>query len=333
MAHQFLDTAQILVTAGRGGHGCRSFHHAPGERHRRADGGNGGDGGDVILRADPQVITLLDCAYRKQYRAGAGGHGGSNARQGARGKHCVVPVPPGTLVRDAASNALLRDLAQPDERAIVATGGRGGRGNLTTREVTRGEPGEERLLDLELKLIADVGLVGLPNAGKSSLLRRISHATPRVASFPFTTKSPVLGVVEVPDGDTNFTACDIPGLIAGAHLGKGLGLAFLRHVERTRLLLYVLDMAGSEGRHPWEDFQTLQAELAAYHPSLGDKPRVIAANKMDLPTAQRYLQEFQQSLQEDIHPISCLTGDGMDALRHGVWRTLQALALTGQAIP
>lgn len=329
MAHQFLDTAQILVTAGRGGHGCRSFHQAPGERHRRPDGGDGGDGGDVILEADPQIMTLLDCAYRKHYSAGAGRHGSSNGRQGARGQDVLVPVPPGTLVRDAATGALLRDLDQPRERLIAASGGRAGRGNMDRREVSQGTPGQERRLDLELKLLADVGLVGLPNAGKSSLLRRISHATPRVASFPFTTKSPVLGVVEAPERKATFTACDIPGLIAGAHLGKGLGLTFLRHVERTKLLLYVVDMAGSEGRRPWEDWQTLQTELVAYHPSLGEKPRVIAANKMDLPAAQRYLHEFQQSLQEEMYPISCLTGEGMEALVRGVWRKLQTVALTG----
>ena len=324
---QFLDTARILVTAGRGGRGCRSFQRQPGERFRRPDGGNGGDGGDVILEADLSVLTLRDCAYRKHYSAAPGRHGGSNGKQGACGDDRVVPVAPGTVVRNAKTGVVLRDLSAPGERVVVAVGGRGGRGNLTSRkEVTPGGPGEERLLELELKLIADVGLVGLPNAGKSSLIRRISRAAPKVAAYPFTTTTPVLGVASLSDGAVTMTICDIPGLIAGAHHGKGLGLAFLRHVERTKLLVYVIDMAGTEGRHPWEDFQMLQTELRAYDAAVAAKPRVIAANKTDLPAAQRYLQEFRQSLPETIWPISCLTGDGIPALLEAIGQQLHALS-------
>lgn len=331
MAITFLDIAQIRVTAGRGGRGCRSFQRAGRKRHRRPDGGDGGDGGHVILQASPAVVTLTDCAYRKQYRARPGAGGGSNGKRGATGEDCVVPVPAGTLVRDATTGELMRDLICAPESVMVARGGAGGRGNIASAIVTPGEPGEERLLDLELKLIADVGLVGLPNAGKSSLLRRISRATPRVAAFPFTTTSPVLGVATVPETGQTFTACDIPGLIAGAHAGKGLGLAFLRHAERTRLLVYVIDIAGTEGRHPWEDAQILQAELAAYSRGLADKPALLAANKADLPAAQRYLAELQQSLATmAIYPVSCLTGAGIPELVEAMWQGLQVTGDRGE---
>ena len=324
MALQFLDIAQIRVTAGHGGRGCRSFERLGRKHHRRPNGGDGGKGGDVILETQPMMMTLRDCAYRQHYRARLGGAGGSNGKHGAQGADCQVSVPPGTLVRDATTGELLRDLAHVADRVIVARGGRGGRGNLTAPSATPGAPGEDRLLDLELKLIADVGLVGLPNAGKSSLIRRISHAAPRVAAFPFTTTIPVLGVVAVPDTDQTLTVCDIPGLIAGAHAGKGLGLAFLRHAERTQLLVYVIDAAGSEGRHPWEDFQTLRAELAAYDHGVADKPYLIAANKTDLPAARRYVRELQQSLvTTTVYPISCLTGAGIPALMSTVWQQLQ----------
>ena len=325
---QFIDTAHIRVTAGHGGRGCRSFHRAGRGHHRVPDGGDGGPGGDVIFVADSSVMTLLDCAYRKHYRAGHGHHGGSNLKQGGRGSDCIVPVPAGTLVRNAASGVLLRDLARPGDRAIIAKGGRGGRGNITSADVGPGIHGAERVLDLELKLLADVGLVGLPNAGKSSLLRRISRATPRVAAYPFTTIAPMLGVVASQDAPLTFTACDIPGLIAGAHAGKGLGLTFLRHVERTGMLLYVIDMAGSEGRHPWNDFQTLQAELLAYGHGVAAKPRMIVANKMDLPSARKHLREFRQSLTEPVQPISSLTGDGIPSLVQAVGQQLKAVTDT-----
>jgi len=329
MATPFLDIAEVEVTAGRGGKGCQSFHREPFTRHRRPTGGHGGDGGDVILQADPALWTLRDCAYRKHYQATHGRQGSSNHRQGARGTDCLVRVPVGTVVRDCATNHRLRDLAAPGEHVIVARGGRGGRGNGTGGEATPGEPGESRQLSLELKLLADVGLVGLPNAGKSSLLRRISMATPKVAAYPFTTTTPHLGVVTVPDAEETWTVCDIPGLIDGAHVGKGMGTAFLRHVERTRVLVYVLDMAGSEGRHPWQDFQTLQTELTAYAASVGEKPRLLVANKMDLPAAQQQFPLFQQATTETVYPISALTGEGIPAL---VQALAQRLARLNRAV-
>ena len=321
---QFLDIVRIRVTAGRGGRGCRSFYRAGRGHWRVPNGGDGGDGGDVLMAADKGLATLYDLAYRKHYCAESGAHGGSNMKQGGRGDDCTVLVPPGTIIRDTATGRLLRELLEPGERVKVARGGRGGRGNAQVAEARPGGEGEERSLELELKLIADVGLIGLPNAGKSSLIRCISRATPRVAAYPFTTTVPVLGVVSLPDSPVAFTACDIPGLIAGAHAGKGLGLTFLRHVERTNVLVYVIDMAGTEGRDPWSDYHTLQQEITCYGHGVAAKPRVIAANKMDLPEARTYLKTFRAAMPDPIVPVSGLTGAGVPELIQAIWHCLPA---------
>ncbi|MBI2093411.1 MAG: GTPase ObgE [Candidatus Omnitrophica bacterium] len=311
----FVDQVQINVQGGDGGRGCSAFAQPPYTRYPYPDGGDGGDGGDVTLQADANVATLLDFHFRHEFVAGRGGHGGGNKKAGKQGEDIVIRVPAGTVARDAESGLILRDLASPGEAVVIVKGGRGGLGNATVPEAQEGQPGEFRCLRLELKLIADVGLIGLPNAGKSSLLARISTARPKIASYPFTTRYPVLGVVSLPGGDS-FVACDIPGLIEGAHTGKGLGFQFLRHIERTRVVVHVIDMAAVDGCDPLSAYGQINQELAAYSPDLAQKPQLIAANKMDLTEAQANLDHFRKSLgsKQPIWPISCATGEGIQDL-------------------
>ena len=316
----FIDTARITVEAGRGGDGCTSFYRDKFTRPY-ADGGHGGPGGHVILRVDPNIATLLDFQYRRQFAAGRGVHGGPNGRTGARGADCVIPVPPGTLVRDAQTGRLVADLTQPDQEIVVAGGGAGGIGNESHRDAEPGASGEERGLLFELKLIADVGIIGAPNAGKSTLLSRISSAHPTIGSYPFTTLNPVLGVVRL-SGEREFVACDVPGLIEGAHAGRGLGDQFLRHIERTRVLIHLLDMAGTEGRDPLDDLRMLTDELRAYNPALAKRPRLIVANKMDVPEAAAHLKRLRTKHKGRIYPISCATGEGIQPLLTAVWRPI-----------
>ena len=318
----FVDHAKIAVKAGDGGRGCSAFAQPPYTRFPYPDGGGGGDGGDVIVRTDHNIATLLDFQFRHEFSATRGGHGGGNRKTGRRGQDRVIRVPVGTVIREATSGDILRDLTQPDEEVMVALGGRGGVGNATAAEATPGQAGERRWLLLELKLIADVGLVGFPNAGKSSLLARISTARPKIAGYPFTTRYPVLGVVQV-ERWGSFVACDIPGLIEGAHEGRGLGIQFLRHVERTRLLVHVVDVAGVDGRDPCQAYARLNEELAAYSPRLRQRPQLVVANKMDLPQAQANLQTFRAAVPEPVIPISCATGAGVSELIETVWRRLQ----------
>ncbi len=253
--------------------------------------------------------------------AGRGVHGGPNGRTGAHGGDCVIPVPPGTLVRDTETGALVADLMQADQEIIVAHGGAGGIGNESKRDAQPGAPGEARGLSFELKLIADVGIIGAPNAGKSTLLSRISSAHPTIANYPFTTLNPVLGVVRL-SGEREFVACDVPGLIEGAHAGRGLGDQFLRHIERTRVLMHVLDMAGTDGRDPLDDLTMLTGELRAYNPALAKRPRLIVANKMDVPEAAAHLKRLRTKRKERIYPISCATGEGVQPLLTAVWRQI-----------
>ena len=334
----FVDHAQITVSAGDGGRGCAAFAQPPYTRFPYPDGGDGGAGGDVIVLADPQAATLLDFHFRHEFRAGRGRHGGSNQRTGKRGEDRVIRVPVGTVIRDAASGVALRDLTLPHEQVVIAKGGRGGLGNATATEAEPGAPGEARRLVLELKLIADVGLVGVPNAGKSSLLARISTARPKIGAYPFTTRYPVLGVVnmggrgsfvprqardERPERSRGtFVACDIPGLIEGAHAGKGLGIQFLRHVERTRLLVHLVDAAAVDGRDPVESLHQVNRELAAYAPELARRPQLVAANKIDLPAAKANLERLARAAGGPVWPISCATGEGIPALLQAVWQAL-----------
>ncbi len=321
----FVDFAQITVNAGDGGRGCSAFAQPPYIRYPYPDGGNGGDGGDVIFRADPNIATLLDFHFRHEFSAGRGGHGGSNKKTGKRGTPLVIRIPVGTVIHDTERESVLRDLTQAGEDVVIAKGGRGGFGNAAVPDAQPGAPGQRRALKLELKLIADVGIVGFPNAGKSSLLARISTARPKVGAYPFTTRYPVLGVVEV-KGRGSFVACDIPGLIEGAHEGKGLGIQFLRHIERTRVLVHLIDMAAVDGRDPVDAFHQLKKELVAYSPGLETKPEIIVANKMDLPEAHTRLAAFQHAIQQPVVTMSCATGHGIPALLNAVWRQLETLA-------
>jgi GTP-binding protein len=286
----------------------------------------------VIIVADPKLSTLIDYHYQKHYRAERGGHGRGKNQHGKKGEDLVLRVPVGTVVRDPEGGFCV-DLISPGQQVIVARGGRGGRGNArfvtpqqrAPRFAERGDPGEERWIELELKLIADVGLVGFPNAGKSSLLRKISAAHPKVAPYPFTTLEPCLGLVRV-DEEKSFVVADIPGLIEGAHQGVGLGHRFLRHIERTKVLVHVVDTAGTEGRDPRSDVRAVNKELGLYNPELLKRPMVIAANKMDLPGAAKNLHLLQKEFPEyQIYPISALTGAGVDQLVKGLAQILEGL--------
>lgn len=325
----FIDEATLRVRGGKGGNGCCAFRHEKFAPRGGPYGGNGGNGGSVYLRADPNLFTLLDIPTRVLYNAQDGEAGRGKKQTGANGADCVIAVPPGTIVRDAATGMTLRDLTQPGETVIVAAGGRGGRGNAAFATATnraprtceKGEPGEERGLALELKLIADVGLVGLPNAGKSTLLSHISDAHPKIADYPFTTLEPQLGIAQA-DGDRRFVVADLPGLIEGAHAGHGLGDEFLRHIERTRVICHVVDMAPVSGPDPVTAYRTIRNELKLYSKDLAAKRQVIAANKMDVTEAQGNLATFKRKVRARVFPISAATGNGLKELLRALAKEL-----------
>ncbi len=309
----FVDQAKIQVKAGDGGRGCRSFYRDKYMRDGIPDGGDGGKGADIVIRADKHLATLLDYRYRRHFTGRHGAHGSGNNKKGRDAEMVVVRVPVGTVVTDAATGCVLRDLANDKEEFCVARGGRGGRGNRhKIKEPTPGEPGETKELLFDLKLIAQVGVVGFPNAGKSTLISRVSNAHPKIACYPFTTKAPVLGVVS--SGDKRFVIADIPGLIEGSSCGRGLGDKFLRHVERTRILVHVVDISGFEGRDPLEDYKTINRELRGYSPKVAVKPQIVVANKMDIEGARENLERVKKRIRKKIYPISALQGDGLEAL-------------------
>jgi GTPase len=323
----FIDEAKVRIKAGSGGQGCNSFYRDAFHRGMkgRPDGGFGGGGGDVVFRADANIHTLLDFQYRQHLEAENGTHGSSNHKKGRRGADLIVRVPPGTIIRDAVTGLVMRDLAKPGENVVIARGGAGGRGNSKDRPAKKGSPGEEHVLALELKVIADAGIIGFPNAGKSTLISKISSAHPKIASYPFTTKEPVLGVVRIYD-DARFVVCEIPGLIKGAHEGRGLGDKFLRHVERTKLLVHLVDAAGCEGRDPVSDYAVLNEELKAYSEELWAKPQVIALNKTDLPDAKENIKAFRKKHRgKPVYPISAATGEGIKELLEAVYKKISAL--------
>jgi GTPase len=326
-----IDRARIWVKAGDGGNGSASFRREKYVPRGGPDGGDGGRGGTVYLRARPNLTSLLPFQFTTRFKAEHGGPGRSQQRHGKNGKDLFVDVPVGTVVWDDESGEILADLTEDDERTVVARGGRGGLGNVhfktSTRQAPRlaelGEPGEERWLRLELRMIADVGLVGLPNAGKSTLLAASSAARPKIADYPFTTLEPILGVVQVGGVDGQiFVMADIPGLIGGAAQGVGLGLEFLRHVRRTKVLVHVLDASGGlEGRDPLDDFETVNAELNAYEENLLAKPMLVALNKVDISEAQQNLEPLTAELQDrgyTVFPISAVTGEGVQVLLQAV---------------
>jgi len=308
----FIDSAKIHLKAGAGGDGCNSLYRDRVIRRGRPDGGSGGDGGDIIMQADKNKYTLLDFHYNRHYNAEDGRNGGSNHKQGKRGKNRIILVPPGTLIYDQKANDLLRDLEKDGDSLRVCRGGAGGKGNARHRDATPGASGEEKEVRLELKLIADVGIVGFPNAGKSTLISKISGATPKIACYPFTTREPVPGVVRF--GESDFVVVDIPGIMEGAHLGRGLGDKFLRHVERTKYLIHLIDMAAVDCRDPVSDYRTLNSEISQYSQELFKKPQFIVANKMDLPEAKKNLKEFKRSIKKKIFLISAIKGEGLSSL-------------------
>lgn len=333
----FVDEATIVVRAGRGGDGAKTFRREKFVPHGGPDGGDGGHGGDVRLVADRNLATLVDQRLRRENRAEHGEPGGGSNRTGRSGASLEIRVPVGTLVRDADAGPdapVLADLTEDRQMLVVARGGRGGRGNKRFATATRqtpdfaesGRDGETRVLHLSLKLLADVGLVGFPNAGKSTLLRRVSAAHPRVAPYPFTTLIPNLGVAEV--DERRFVVADIPGLIEGASQGAGLGDRFLRHIERTRVLVHVID-AGSallEGRDPLAAYDAIRAELGAYEPSLLAREEIVALNKVDLLAGREPLEPVESVLRRRgraVHRISAATGEGVPALLAGVARALE----------
>jgi GTP-binding protein len=319
----FVDEVKVFVKGGDGGSGCVSFRREAHVPRGGPDGGTGGKGGDVVLRAVSHQNTLLPLRYQTEIRADRGRHGGPANRTGRSGEDRVVSVPPGTSAREEASGRLLGEVLEEGEGLVVARGGRGGRGNRAflsnrnraPREAEPGEPGEERWLRLDLRLIADVGLLGLPNAGKSTLLGRISAARPRVGEYPFTTLSPVLGVVEV--GDRTFVAADIPGIIEGAHEGAGLGLRFLRHLERTRVLVHVVDASGKSGRDPAADLLLAREEVRSWDASMLERPQVVAATKRDIAGADDPLPALRAEAEKlglDVLAVSAMTGEGLATL-------------------
>ncbi len=319
----FVDQIKIYIRGGDGGKGMVAFRREKFEPYGGPAGGDGGRGGDVIFRVDEGLRTLMDFRYRKKFIADNGENGRSKGQHGKGAKPLIVRVPPGTLVKDAETGEILVDLVRKGEEAVLARGGRGGRGNMRFATPANpaphisenGEPGEGRWVELELKLLADVGLVGYPSVGKSTLLAAVTAAKPKIAAYHFTTLSPNLGVVDVGDG-RSFVLADLPGLIEGAHQGVGLGHQFLRHVERTRLLIHVIDMAGSEGRDPVEDWRKINAEMKAYSQELAERPQIIAANKMDLPDAKELLSIFREEVGPDvpIYPVSAATRQGLREL-------------------
>ncbi|MDR5709323.1 MAG: GTPase ObgE [Armatimonadota bacterium] len=333
----FIDQARIFVKAGDGGAGCVSFRREKYVPKGGPDGGDGGKGGDVILRADEGLHTLVDFRYRRVFRAKRGEHGQGGNRTGRSAPNLVIPVPAGTVVRDAHTGEVLADLVRHGQEVVVARGGRGGRGNARFATPTRraprfaepGEKGEERVLDLELRVLADVGFVGFPNAGKSTLLARISAARPKIADYPFTTLHPHLGVVRVAEGQS-FVAADLPGLIEGAHRGAGLGHQFLRHISRTRLLLFILDLTAEDPSHTYE---VLRAELRAYDPALAERPCAVALNKIDLSEARARVEQARVAFVErgiPVYPISALTGEGIPALVQALYAQLRKIRREGE---
>lgn len=315
----FVDEAKINVAAGSGGDGIVAFHHEPYKPKGGPDGGDGGDGGSVIVRADASVATLLDLRDHPHVKAERGQHGQGKRRHGARGKDRHVLVPPGTLIYEG--DLLLADLAAPGEEFDAARGGRGGRGNARFATPTRrapgfaekGEPGEQRSLRLELRLLADVGLVGFPNAGKSTLISRISAARPKIGDYPFTTLAPNLGVVKV--DEDSFVVADIPGLVPGAHEGKGLGHSFLRHVSRAAVLVFVVDLAAVD-RDPSQDVAILREELSAYDAELARRPSIVIAAKLDV--ARDRFDSVNDAVEGGVLPLSAVTGEGIDAFLYAL---------------
>lgn len=333
----FVDKAKIYVKGGDGGDGLVAFRREKYVPEGGPAGGDGGKGGDVIFRVDEGLRTLMDFRYQRHFKAQRGEKGRNKSQHGANAENMIVRVPPGTVVIDDDTQEIIADLTRHGQEVVVARGGRGGRGNIrfatpnnpAPELAEHGEEGEERWVVLELKVMADVGLVGFPSVGKSTLLSVVSAAKPKIGAYHFTTITPNLGVVDVGDG-RSFVMADLPGLIEGAHEGVGLGHEFLRHVERTRLIVHVVDMAGSEGRDPFDDWQKINDELRLYNADLEKRPQIVAANKMDMPEAEANLEKFRAEVAKvrgdlEIMPISSLTRQGIQELLYRVAELLEEI--------
>lgn len=315
----FVDEVKIKVIAGSGGDGCTSFRREKFVPNGGPNGGNGGKGSNIIFKVDKGLRTLLDLKYQKEIKGKRGEHGSGKNQYGKNAEDVIIKVPEGTTVTDLETGVIIADLINEDDSAIIAYGGRGGRGNKAFATPTNpapdisehGEPGEERLIKVELKMIADVGLVGLPSVGKSTILSKVSRANPKIAAYHFTTLSPNLGVVKTKN-DKTFVIADLPGLIEGASNGEGLGDKFLKHIERTRIICHIIDMSGSEGRDPYEDYLLINKELESFSEKLINKKQIIIANKMDLEGSKENLSKFKEKVNSEVFEISAINNDGLD---------------------
>ncbi|MDY6792383.1 MAG: GTPase ObgE [Thermodesulfobacteriota bacterium] len=330
---KFIDEAIITVQSGNGGSGCVSFRREKFIPQGGPDGGDGGKGGDIVLKTTFRKRTLQHFQFKRQFKAINGASGQGKQKTGKNGPDLIIEIPPGTLVRDAETEQILKDLTKPDEIFIAAKGGRGGQGNRrfktstnrTPRFAQPGEPGETVTLKLDLKLLADVGIIGLPNAGKSTLISSISAANPKIGNYPFTTLSPNLGVVQPPGGEP-FVLSDIPGLIEGAHKGAGLGIKFLRHIERTRILVHLIDALSIDLNHPLKGYHTINRELAMYSKGLAEKPQIVVVNKLDLTGADEAATIFQSAVKDkNVLLISAINGTGLDKLKTQIVKCLDNL--------
>jgi GTP-binding protein len=328
----FIDEAKIQVKAGDGGHGCISFRRERFIPKGGPDGGDGGRGGSVYFQAVDNVDTLMDFAGKHHWYARNGQPGSGNNKSGASGEDLIIKVPPGTLIYDNELDLLLKDMDEIGLKVCVCRGGKGGRGNKafatsvnqTPRYAEPGKKGQERNIRLELKLIADVGLVGMPNAGKSTLISRCSAARPKIADYPFTTIEPVLGIVEL-SGFRRFVMADIPGLIEGAHSGAGLGYEFLKHIERTTILAHIIDIMPTDGSDPAENYKSIRHELEQYSKELAKKQEIIVANKIDLDPDGKIVEELKKKLKKEVHTISAVTGSGIKELSELLWQQVKEL--------
>ena len=316
----FIDEVVMEVEAGRGGDGCMAFLREKFVPMGGPNGGNGGKGSDIIFKADEGLKTLIDLRYMKNIKGSSGQNGEGKNKNGSYAENKIIKVPVGTTIKDFDTNLVIADLTKHNEEVIVAYGGKGGRGNVTlaTRSnpcpsfAERGEPGEVRKIKVELRMLADVGLVGMPSVGKSTLLSMVTNANPKIAAYHFTTLSPNLGVVSTKDN--NFVIADLPGLIEGASDGSGLGHKFLKHIERTKIIAHVVDMSASEGRDPYEDYLVIRKELETFSPKLLNKQEIIIANKMDLPSSKDNLLEFKNKIDKEVYEISAINNENLDSL-------------------
>ncbi len=308
----FIDSAKIYVEAGSGGRGCQSYYRDKYTRHGIPNGGNGGRGADIIIKADRNLRTLIDFQYNRHFYGSHGAHGSSKNKKGRDADDVIIRVPCGTIIKDVETDIVLRSLEKDGETVIIAKGGLGGKGNEHNHTPTDPQPGEKRDLIFDLKLLADAGVIGFPNAGKSTLISHISNAHPKIAAYPFTTRFPILGVIG--DKGESIVIADIPGLIEGSSHGRGLGDRFLRHVERTKVLVHLVDMAAVEGRDPVNDFKIINQELKTYSNNVYKKPQIVVANKMDLPGAKANLTKFKKATRKKVYPISALKSEGLEEL-------------------